>query len=125
MGLMLPASVKGTTRLSYLDIPFLGEFYPAENLKLFAGPAVSFFLAGTDKAEIHLGGPFPSDLSDSRTLTTEDVQSTDIGILAGAGYSFGRVDIEARYSFGLTDHAKSDAANLKNNVLQIIVGVNF
>lgn len=115
----------GKSSYSYVDIPVVGIFNPNDEISLFLGPQISFFLDGKWEADLRLEGPVALNDHDSGTLTSDIINSTDVGLQFGAGYSFGQFDIEGRYTLGLTDHSKSDNTDLKHNVIQIMLGVNF
>ncbi|HEX9972871.1 MAG TPA: porin family protein, partial [bacterium] len=113
--------IKATTSLNYLDIPVLGVFSPVNNIKLFAGPSINIFLDGKSDAEIH--GAFEQKYSED--IKSKDVNSPEFGLVVGGAFSSGQLNLGARYSMGFTNQPKNDEVDLKNRVIQFMLGVSF
>ena len=101
----------------YIQIPVLLRYgFGAGGVKpvIFAGPAVSF----------QVGCEF-SDGSDSATCEEagDDGKSTAWDGIVGAGLSFGKLGVDVRYEFGLTDvYENLDA---KNGTFAVLVRYNI
>ena len=98
---------------------------------------VSAWVAGT-RGYYAVGGATMSVLLRARARTkfsgsTEDVdvadqvERFDFGVTAGGGVEIGRLIIDGRYTFGLTDIDKdtTDASHTKNRALSVTAGVRF
>ena len=119
------AYITGNSSFSYADIPVVGIYYPTNEISLFAGPQFSFFLDGNWESDVRVEGAITLTDHGSGTISSDDINSMDVGIQFGAGYSFGLFDIEGRYTLGVTDYSKSDNEDTKHNVIQVVLGVNF
>jgi hypothetical protein len=109
----LKVSEDGTDlTFNYLSIPVMFVYGFSDNqFNIQAGPQLGLLLS-TD----------PSEFKDN-----DGVTGTDFGINLGAGASFGKINITARYCMGLGNIA-GDALNdftIKNNVFQISLGVKL
>jgi len=119
--------VEVKTKYDYINVPIMAKYYVTENLAFELGPYVGFLM----KAEQE-GGSVSIDIKDFSN-------SIDFG--AGAGASFNLDNgffVGARYNLGLTKIPKkaemelmpgvtmeSDAADVKNGVIQVSVGYKF
>ena len=56
---------------------------------------------------------------------TDDVKSSDFGVVGGAAYHRGRLVIEGRYTFGFTDLDEDADVTVKNRSLSILAGWRF
>lgn len=109
---------KFTVAVNYLDINLLVVYNINESISVFAGPTISPFIGGKttfDPDPENWGGDIESD----------DMNGMDFGLTLGGGYGlalpFGDIVVEARYSLGLKK-AYDEDWDLKNNVIQIMVG---
>ena len=88
-----------TEQLNYLDIPILVKYdlAPAPTkISIYAGPSLGILLSANEKFEVTGLGSTTADIKDS-------VNSTDIGIVVGAGVGLaGGISIDARYQVGLS-----------------------
>ncbi len=106
-------------KLNYLDLPVLArvssEASGGTSFHVFAGPSFGFRLSA--KGE---GDGEEEDLDD-------DVERFDLGLVAGAGVEFGRLIIDGRYTWGLSDidKDKSDDVKVKNRVFSVMAGIRF
>ena len=109
----------GDIRLTYLDVSALLKLRAGDGDTagyLIAGPTVGIKL----DAEVVVFGLSPS---------IEGIfKDTETGITVGAGFETGRMLLEARYLFGLTNIVKAvDAVGLsaKSRVITVMAGVRF
>lgn len=91
-------------KINYLMIPIMFKYGLGDKFNIQAGPQIGFLMS-TD----------PSD-------TKDILKGTDFGLNLGAGVSFGKLSVDARYSIGLANIADADGFELKNNVIQLSVG---
>lgn len=104
--------VKST--LNYIDVPVMVKFNPAPIVGLYLGPQVSFLLGENWK---NLGETFDPDKN-----------TTEFSGVVGAGLRLGKLDLGARYNFGLSKVVKDDQGRFenfdkgRNQVLQLSVG---
>ncbi|MGM0739596.1 MAG: porin family protein [Bacteroidota bacterium] len=113
----------GTIKLDYLKIPVLakvnvgppGPFKP----HFVAGPYAGFIL-NAESETTFMGESFTEDISD-------DVESMDLGLMVGVGADLnmmvGKINVQGRYSFGLTDVFEDEGS--KNRVVSIVAGLSF
>lgn len=106
----------GTHRsnLNYLDVPVMVKFNPAPIIALYAGPQVSFLL--DENWKDNLGETFDPDRN-----------STEFAGVIGAGVRLGKLDLGARYNFGLSKVVDDDRFDNfdkgRNQVIQLSVGI--
>jgi hypothetical protein len=110
--------------LTYVDVPLIAG-YRFHGARLLAGGLLGFYIDGKYSSE-YKGGPLDGQ-KDEEDLESDLTESTDLGVLFGAGYSFKRINLEARYIWGLKNILKPNQDNieLKNRVLQFMLGVSF
>jgi hypothetical protein len=119
----IPGVVSGTadTRITYLDVPILGLATVAQFSKariyLLGGPSIGFKLGARTKATVE-GQSDSLDISD-------ELPSTDIGLVFGGRAEFGQVLAEFRYTHGFTDLSDSEAESVKNRVYSVLIGWKF
>lgn len=137
--------LKYTFGLNYLDINALAVYPVNDQIRVFAGPSFAPFLSGKSKTEVDISvegeidpilqafidvmeEPFPVE----EDIESDEMNGMDIGFIIGAGYNLGAVNLEARYSLGLKQAYKEEydpgimkVKDVKNNVIQIIVGYGF
>lgn len=109
-----------STELDYLDVPALVRYdIGSRGLHVYGGPAVGFLLRaravsdfGGDRAEV--------DVSDS-------IESVAFDLVFGAEFEFGRVIVDGRYMWGLSDVDKetSEVVKVKNRVAAVMAGFRF
>lgn len=114
---------KSTIKLSYLSLPMSLQ-YSLGRFNIHAGPQVSLLLAGKEDYTISY---FENGLTYTESYN-EDVKdvlkSVDLGLNFGAGVSFGKVGMSARYSMGLvaiSDEADDYDYQLTNSAFQFSV----
>lgn len=111
------------TILDYLDVPVLAKYRligtPSRNLHLLGGPSFDIGLKAKVKATFG-GEPFEQDV-------TDELERFEFGVVAGAGLQVGRVSVEGRYTWGLsnTDLEARDSMKATNRVASILGGFRF
>jgi hypothetical protein len=114
--------VDATIKLDYVTVPILARYRFAprgHGLVVYGGPSIGFKVSA--KATAKFGS------EDIKTDISDDIETIDAGIAAGAAYESGRMSIEGRYTFGLTDIGKvpDESGKTKHRVIGILVGVRF
>lgn len=109
--------------LSYLDLPVLAVFKLGKSAEIHIGPYASYLL----DANISHDGDLGSGVDD---IDKDHLKSFDVGLSGGFGLNFGSVQVGARYNYGLTKLADSDAAELligdsKNSVAQLYLALDL
>lgn len=108
--------------LDYLEVPLLARVtrrVSGTSVYVVAGPALAWRLGAKSRAEFS-GATEEIDLAG-------DVESFDLGIVAGGGVDVGRFVIDARYTFGVRDidADRTDAVSMRNRVLSVTAGFRF
>jgi hypothetical protein len=118
--------VEITFKLDYIDIPVLGTYKLAENIRAFAGPSLGIYL-GSNYEVLEDG-----DLVESGDLNDYAVMSgIDLGLVLGGSYTINKIILDARYSFSLTTvvqewkEEEDTTVSVKNNLIQLLVGYKF
>ncbi len=121
-------STAGTSKLllDYIDIPVLARVTApgAHGFHVFGGPYLGFRV----HAKLENAQSAGSMNFGSRQDVSNDVERTEIGVLAGGGLHLGRHGmIDGRYVWGLTNVNRdtSDGLRLRNRVASIMAGVRF
>ncbi len=108
---------EATAEIDEVQIPLLlrlGRNSGGTGGYLLVGPSIGIIT----KAKFTSG----SDEEDFK----DDLKSTDIGVLVGAGVSVNRFLIEARYTAGMTNLNDDDSSDdNKSRVFSVLVGVGF
>jgi hypothetical protein len=120
------SGITGTTKLDYFEVPVLFVFSTTPSgsagtsIQLFAGPSVAF------KVSAKGSGSFDGETVDV-DIPDEDIEKVDLGVVVGAGVTFGRLSIDGRYTIGLSNlnGAASDPTKVKNRALAVLAGVRF
>lgn len=107
-----------TTNLNYIEIPVLAKLnIPMDGMMkpaVFLGPAFGINMSATYDYESDYG----DDDGD-----IDDIKSTDFGLVLGAGASFGKISVDARYNMGLTNIYDLDGdPEAKNSVISLLFG---
>lgn len=102
--------------LNFIKVPLLIKAYLSEaDSEFFAagGPYLGFKIGDNIEAYDHASGG-------------QKFNSFDLGVSLGGGYSINRqFEIEARYSFGLTDMVEKDWENANNHNSVLSFGVSY
>jgi hypothetical protein len=126
LGASTAASVDGTAKLKYLEIPLLIRFmYPNKSdfvPHLFAGPALAANLSAKADATLY-GQPFSGDIE-------EIVNDRDFGLVIGGGVDFNlsttKISLDVRYTHGFMSVDDSQhLSDVKNQVWTISTAVLF
>lgn len=109
--------------LNYLELPVLAVFKLGDAAEIHVGPYFGYLLSANVETDGDLGGS-------TDELDRDNFRSTDIGLTGGFGLNFGAVQVGARYNFGLSKLADSDAADVmlgdaKNSCAQLYVALNL
>ncbi len=117
--------------MDYIDIPVLGTYELAENIRAFAGPSLGIYVGGT--YDVNADGY--SDTGDMTEWFT--MSGIDFGLVLGGSYSSGKIVFDARYAFSLSSVAtaydfytpegwiEDSGLIVKNNLIQLLVGYKF
>lgn len=104
-----------TSKLDYLNVPILANFYVAKGFAVKLGVQPGFKLSS--KAEFKASGV-------TAEVEVEDgVKSIDLSIPVGLSYQYQNIVFDARYNWGVTKIV--DDADSKHSVFQITVGYKF
>ena len=116
------SSFKGTDAVDYIRIPVLVKWVANPGGKGFyvmLGPSVGFNITCNDSGDAVGGGSYDEDCSDFG-VKAKTVFSGDVG----AGYSFGRLGLEGRYSWDWGNAFETDAGasiDAKNSVISVLL----
>ena len=107
--------IKGTSKMDYINIPILANFYVAKNFAIKVGVQPAFNVNAKSKVK---------ENGISAETDIEDAKSFDFSIPVGVSYEFNNFQIDARYNWGLTRLVPKDDDNCKNmnSVFQITLG---
>ncbi len=112
-----------TAKISYLEIPVLLKLNTSSfgiiKPNIFAGPEVAFKLSGKATS----GSP-------SREQDLQNINSTDFGIIVGAGININlpitTLMVDIRYDIGMRDlNSYSNPPDIKNRVLSLNAGIEI
>lgn len=110
-------------KMSYVNVPVLGNYYLSDNFYLQGGPYLGFLTS----AEVNVSGTL--GLSSQFGLGDGDnkdaYKSTDFGAMVGLGMTSGRIILGLRYQLGLANVSDVDGADAKHRVLQLNFGVKI
>jgi len=112
-------------RVRHLDVRLLAG-YQAGPLRLFAGPSLGYHLRNTVDNRVFTN-PDVQEITDALAAPPTHVQAA---LQAGTGVSFWRLDINARYEWGLTQYRRTiqfqqQEHYLHQNLQQIILEVGY
>lgn len=106
----------GTThnKLTYLSIPVLAEFSPADRFYLELGPEFNFLMGARMK-------------NNTITIKTNNsYQSFDLALAGGGSYYLGKnIYLEARYLLGVTPIEKNTSPNQKSLNRTFQINLNY
>lgn len=114
----LGTNVKVTGSLNYLEIPVLLKYslpVPVVKPSLYAGPAMGILLSAKGKAE----AAGQSQEEDIKSQTA----NTDFGLVLGASANVAIINVDVRYTLGLTTIDKNGTTKGYNRVWSIMVGI--
>jgi hypothetical protein len=106
----------GDVKLDYVEIPLLLAVR-LPFVRAYAGPAVAYRLACATAGTPSLGGsPFTCD---------GETRSVDVGLRAGLGMKFLLFSLDASYTRGSNDIAKSAGLEIRNRVVAVSLGLSL
>ena len=107
--------------LDYIEIPILfrGNFRASDTVtvRLFGGPA--FGIKMSDDMKLSIDGV---DFSEEDNTTWK---SYDMSLAIGGAVQFGKVFVDARYTFGLINVLDDDVDKLKGRTFGVMIGFSF
>ncbi|UOG74216.1 PorT family protein [Hymenobacter tibetensis] len=111
-------------RIRRVDIRLLGG-YQSGPLRLFAGPSVGRYLRDSRTPNF-----IDSNVQAAAEALDADRSSIQWAVQAGAGVSLWRLDVNARYEWGLTPYSRTvvfqqQAFHFNRNLQQLIMEVGF
>lgn len=112
--------IESTLALDYIDVPVLARIrFGSGHTRYFAagGPSTAFRVRAKARTS------FSSSVEEIDMA--DEVEAIDLGIAAGGGVEIGRLVVEARYTFGLTDVDKDPASRSKNRGIAATAGFRF
>jgi hypothetical protein len=92
--------------LDYITVPVFIQYKITDMININAGPQFGFLLSAEE---------WDIDIK-------ENLESLDLGAAFGVGLNFGKFNIGARYTLGLSDISKEKLVSIKNNALQLVLG---
>jgi len=115
--------------LHYIQIPVIAT-YKVDNLRLFGGLGYGALLQGVANNTINLTPSSPVDAFIQGSDNVSNVfQKSDVFGILGAGYTFDKFFVEARYQFGLRNINVINSGygyyNIYNNTIAISFGYKF
>ena len=111
--------------LRYIEVPLLARAGFGASSSAVRG----FVVGGVAPAfKVSARGKSTFDGQEQSTDIGDEISALDFGLVAGAGLEFGRVLVEARYTYGLphinTDD-NGDEDRIKNRVFGVMAGFRF
>ena len=109
-------SESASLKLDYVQVPLLARIKPPKfPLGVVVGPSLGF----RTSSEISTRGEDDVDLKD-------DVESNDLGFVAGVVFDLAHVVLDGRYTWGLKNISKdADDGEVKNRVFSVTLGFRF
>ena len=108
-----------TSKLDYLNVPILANFYVAKGFAVKLGVQPGFKLSS--KAKVKVSGA--SVEVDANDIEGVNVKSIDLSIPVGVSYQYQNIVFDARYNWGVTNIVED--SDSKHSVFQITVGYKF
>ena len=103
-----------TNKLTYIDIPIVLKWQIIKYFNIHAGPQFSILT----KAEMD-DGYTVEDIKD-------DLKNSDVGLIIGAEANLPlRLNVTARYIFGLSNVSDMDEIEIKNTTFQLTLGIRL
>ncbi|WLD24487.1 porin family protein [Flavobacterium dauae] len=138
MGVPVTYNMEGKAKYDYINVPIMAKYYVIPSVAIEAGPYVGFLIS----AEAEYEGTITAAGVTQTEKSTEDMKdysnSIDFGVGIGASFNMDNgFFVGARYNLGLTKMGKeytetidgteykSEAADIKNGVIQVSVGYKF
>jgi len=113
----------GKLKIDYLDVPVLVRLSSGSpnrtSFHVIGGPSVGFKLRARATDDLAEDGS-SEDISD-------DVKSIDFGLVAGVGVDMGRITVDARQAWGLSNinDDPEDDEKVKTRTFSVMLGIRF
>jgi hypothetical protein len=109
--------------LNYVDVPLMGVLKFGDGAELHFGPYLGFLT----KASLSTEGDFGDGQEE---LDRDSFNDMDFGLAAGLALNFNALQLGARYHYGLTEIANTDAADsflgdAKHSYLQVYAALRL
>ena len=117
---------ESTIKLNYVEVPVLAVVNLASLIEIFGGAYVAYFLNGETESKwtTEYNGVKESG-TNTHKIKSDDIESLDYGIVAGAAVRLGMFRVGARYSVGMATLDKDGKADVKNGMIQLLGGIVF
>ncbi|HEY4319790.1 MAG TPA: porin family protein [Gemmatimonadales bacterium] len=117
----------GNLKLGYVEVPILVRYsFPTSSRIhpfLTVGPTVSTRVSCT--ISVTVAGSGTSTTSD-QCNDSDNLRSTDAGVMFGGGVSGRRLSLSVRYELGMVNLSKDDTSpDFKNRALFVLAGLSF
>lgn len=112
--------IESTFQLDYFEVPVLGRvLFGSGHRRYYAagGPSIAFRVRAKTRTALS-GATEEIDVADQ-------VERIDMGIAAGGGMEMGRLVIDGRYTYGLSDLDKDSSSTTKNRAIAVTAGFRF
>ena len=120
---LLNASVTGTARLAYIDVPVLAKVYLTPGLYLYAGPQASFLVSGKARVDASVLG-FSAYKEDFDVAS--QLRKVDFAAVGGLGYQFDNgLGLSAGYDYGFTSLDAGNRFQAYNRVAKVGLSYAF
>lgn len=109
-------SDSGTAKIDYFQVPLLARIGPSK-AAIVVGPSFGYRF----RAKLSVAGLSPDDEDFS-----EQIERMDVGVVAGVTADVGRLVLDGRYTWGLTNIEKeATAEKTRNRVISLTLGLRF
>ncbi len=115
-------TITGSEEIAYLEVPVL------LHIKLGGGPTHPFLLVGAQYSMMLSCSQKISTLADVDCKASDDIKSSDFGIMAGIGIRSGKLSLSIRYDLGLQNITKDPSVGdptAKNKAIMALVGISM
>lgn len=104
----------GTNKLTYFDIPILFRWQIIKFINIHAGPQFSILTKAVTE-----DGTTSEDIK-------EELKNSDVGLIVGAEANLPlRLNVTARYIFGLKNVSDIESVEIKNSLFQLTLGIRL
>ena len=109
-------SDSGTAKIDYFQVPLLARIGPSK-VAIVVGPSIGYRF----RAELSAAGLSPDDEDFS-----DQIERMDVGLVTGVTADVGRLVLDGRYTWGLTNIEKdATAEKTKHRVISLTLGLRF
>ena len=106
----------GTAKIDYFQVPLLARIGPS-NVAVVVGPSIGF------RINAKLSG---DGISVDNEDFSDQIKRMDYGLVAGVTADVGKLVLDGRYTWGLTNiEEEATAAQTKNRVISLTLGLRF